>query len=127
VSVGWNVSRCWLTLPDCVAVRQDGAGRRTRPPSRNALSAVFQREGGRFFFFNLLSVVPYCPLLIVEFKWRRLFVFLLFICLFIRVAGLYCFGSDEGSRVTQTASSWAEQSGERKGMDQELEPQVQPF
>ena len=54
-------------------------------------------------------------------------MFLLFICLFIRVAGLYCFGSDEGSRVTQTASSWAEQSGERKGMDQELEPQVRPF
>ncbi|CAD6214845.1 unnamed protein product [Miscanthus lutarioriparius] len=61
--------------PATTTSHQDGAGRRTRPPSRNALSAVFQRE-------------------------------------------------DEGSRVTQTASSWAEQSGERKGMDQELEPQA---
>ncbi|KXG37443.1 hypothetical protein SORBI_3001G070900 [Sorghum bicolor] len=54
---------------------QDGAGRRTRPPSRNALSAVFQRE-------------------------------------------------DEGSRVAKTASSCPDQSGERKGMDQELESQA---
>ncbi|ONM09915.1 Protein JASON [Zea mays] len=50
---------------------QDGAGRRARPPSRNALSAVFQRE-------------------------------------------------DEGSRTAQVASSWADESGERKEMDQEL-------
>ncbi|CAL4919363.1 unnamed protein product [Urochloa decumbens] len=51
---------------------KDAAGRRTRPPSKNALSAVFQRE-------------------------------------------------DEGSRTEQTASSWADQ---KKGMDQELVPQV---
>ena len=126
VSVGWNVNRGWLTLPDCVAVRQDGAGRRTRPPSRNALSAVFQREGARFFF-------PICYLSFRTVLCSSLSLnggdcfCLLFICLFIGVAGLYCFGSDEGSRETQTASSWAEQSGERKGMDQELEPQVRPF
>jgi hypothetical protein len=42
-------------------------------------------------FFNLLSVVPYGPLLIVEFKWRRLFLFLLFICLFIGVDVLFWF------------------------------------
>uniref|UniRef100_A0A804PW88 Uncharacterized protein n=1 Tax=Zea mays TaxID=4577 RepID=A0A804PW88_MAIZE len=53
---------------------QDGTGRRIRPPSRNALFAVFQRE-------------------------------------------------DEGSRAAQVASSWAEQTGESKRMDQELEPQ----
>ena len=35
-------------------VRQDAAARRTRPPSRNALSAVFQREGALFFF-------KFCP------------------------------------------------------------------
>uniref|UniRef100_A0A804MSY3 Uncharacterized protein n=1 Tax=Zea mays TaxID=4577 RepID=A0A804MSY3_MAIZE len=56
-------------------IQQDGTGRRIRPPSRNALSAVFQQE-------------------------------------------------DEGSRAAQAASSWAEQTGESKRMDQELEPQV---
>ncbi|CAN6309085.1 unnamed protein product [Urochloa humidicola] len=54
---------------------KDAAGRRTRPPSRNALSAVFQRE-------------------------------------------------DEGSRAEQMASSWANQSDWRKGVDQELVPQA---
>ena len=29
---------------------------------------------------------------------------------------------DEGARAEQTASSWADQSDWRKGMDQELEP-----
>ncbi|ONM25286.1 hypothetical protein ZEAMMB73_Zm00001d006861 [Zea mays] len=58
-----------------VSVDEDGTGRRIRPPSRNALSAVFQQE-------------------------------------------------DEGSRAAQAASSWAEQTGESKRMDQELEPQV---
>jgi hypothetical protein len=40
---------------------------------------------------------------------------------FIGVAGVYIvlFGSDEGSRAAQAASSWAEQT-----VDQELEPQV---
>jgi hypothetical protein len=47
--------------------------------------------------------------------------------LFIVVAGLYCFGSDEGSRTAQVASSWADESGERKEMDQELVHQVRPF
>jgi hypothetical protein len=36
----------------CVSVRQDGTGRRIRPPSRNALFAVFQREGAQPFFFG---------------------------------------------------------------------------
>ena len=36
-------------------VRQDAAARRTRPPSRNALSAVFQREGALLLFFLILS------------------------------------------------------------------------
>ncbi|PUZ36776.1 hypothetical protein GQ55_9G064300 [Panicum hallii var. hallii] len=54
---------------------KDAAARRTRQPSRNALSAVFQRE-------------------------------------------------DEGAAAEQTASSWADQSDWRKGMDQELEPQA---
>ncbi|ONM25275.1 hypothetical protein ZEAMMB73_Zm00001d006861 [Zea mays] len=77
VSLARNVSRGWLTMSACVcvSVRQDGTGRRIRPPSRNALSAVFQQE-------------------------------------------------DEGSRAAQAASSWAEQTGESKRMDQELEPQV---
>jgi hypothetical protein len=48
------------------------------------------------------------------------------LCFFIGVAGLYIVlsGSDEGSRAAQAASSWAEQTGESKRMDQELEPQV---
>ncbi|WVZ60753.1 hypothetical protein U9M48_010734 [Paspalum notatum var. saurae] len=58
-----------------VTSHQDAAGRRTRPPSRNALSAVFLRE-------------------------------------------------DEGSRVEQTASSWADQRSERKVIDQEVEPKA---
>ncbi|KAJ1293367.1 hypothetical protein BS78_01G062400 [Paspalum vaginatum] len=57
------------------ASHQDAAGRRTRPPSRNALSAVFQRE-------------------------------------------------DEGSRAEQMASSWADQSNDRKAIDQEVEPKA---
>ncbi|CAN6286635.1 unnamed protein product [Urochloa humidicola] len=67
-----------LVLPPSLAPAtsyKDAAGRRTRPPSRNALSAVFQRE-------------------------------------------------DEDSRAEHTASSWADQSDWRKGMDRELEPPV---
>ena len=124
---GWNASRGWLTLPDCVAVRQDGAGRRTRPPSRNALSAVFQREGARFFFS--VCYLPFRTVLcsFVELNGSDCFCFYLFIYLFIGVAASYCFGSDEGSRVAKTASSCPDQSGERKGMDQELESQVRSF
>jgi hypothetical protein len=124
VSVGRNVSRGWLTLPDCVAVRQDGAGRRTRPPSRNALSAVFQREGARFFLICYLSFrTVLCSSLSLNGGDCFCFYYL-FVCLLVL---MYCFGSDEGSRAAQVASSCADQSGERKGMDQELEPQVQPF
>ncbi|AQK81273.1 hypothetical protein ZEAMMB73_Zm00001d036530 [Zea mays] len=67
----WHRREPGITLP----ISWDGTGRRIRPPSRNALFAVFQRE-------------------------------------------------DEGSRAAQVASSWAEQTGESKRMDQELEPQV---
>ena len=51
------------------------------------------------------------------------------LCFFIGVAGLYIVlsGSDEGSRAAQAASSWAEQTGESKRMDQELEPQVSHY
>jgi hypothetical protein len=34
---------------------------------------------------------------------------------------------DEGARARQTVSSWVDQSDWRKGMDQELEPDVWPF
>jgi hypothetical protein len=61
VSLARNVSRGWLTMPACVcvcvSVRQDGTGRRIRPPSRNALSAVFQREGAQPFFCSICSSV----------------------------------------------------------------------
>jgi len=40
-------------------VRQDVAARRTRPPSRNALSAVFQREGALLFLFLFFNFGPF--------------------------------------------------------------------
>jgi len=46
-------------------VRQDAAARRTRPPSRNALSAVFQREGALLFLF-LFSILARSPLVSAE-------------------------------------------------------------
>jgi hypothetical protein len=121
VSLARNVSRGWLTMPACVcvSVRQDGTGRRIRPPSRNALSAVFQREGAQpFFWFNLSFRTVLCSFLKLSGGDC--------LCFFIGVAGLYIVlsGSDEGSRAAQAASSWAEQTGESKRMDQELEPQV---
>jgi hypothetical protein len=103
----------------CVSVRQDGTGRRIRPPSRNALSAVFQREGAQpFFWFNLSFRTVLCSFLKLSGGDC--------LCFFIGVAGLYIVlsGSDEGSRAAQAASSWAEQTGESKRMDQELEPHV---
>ena len=59
ICAGWELSRACLTLPVCAVVRQDVAARRTRPPSRNALSAVFQREGALLFLFIFFNFGPF--------------------------------------------------------------------
>jgi hypothetical protein len=111
-----------------VAVRQDAAGRRTRPPpSRNALSAVFQREGVPLFFFFLNNYSSFC----IWFSFGSLLSRgggdCFFFYLFSGDVDLCCLVEDEGLRAEQTTSSWADQGDFRKGMDRQPESQVRPL
>jgi hypothetical protein len=106
---------CVCVCPFVTMVRAGGSGHRrgTRSPLCSS-----EKVPNHFFWFNLSFRIV-----------LRSFLKLNggdCLCFFIGVAGLYIVlsGSDEGSRAAQAASSWAEQTGESKRMDQELEPQV---
>jgi hypothetical protein len=90
-------------------------GKRARPLSRNALSAVFLREGTHFACGSLIFYVTWTM------PWS---------CLTLGCANVVnryvLLVEDEGSRVELTASSWADQREDRK-RDQDLKHKVPPF